>query len=1189
MPVQGTPFTKSSTGDTISWQGGTFATTAGDSNCFSTSNCLEEANGTTPTTDAMSSENLREAHDRRPPRVHAPPRARHTRSDDDRPHRLLGDPVHSGQTLVAHRSRDAVRRDLLVQAEGWCPRARWPELPGRPPGFGSDALGVASKGSAFGSGGGGGAGAVVGPQPSDPKAPEPGADSEAPPRAGSGWRLEPQGPVSGSRAQKTGPLVAPGLEIAYPADMRSIRILFAAALALALLPCHSTAASLPSDATLAQWVDGMKTAPRGPFERLGWFCNDGSVRGARAGCEGHGGGIQHGVWNERAKTMRSNDIYVANVIAELDPKDFTGPNADLAQLRQILLERFLMEFDDGWVLRATRTYRGALQAEDEEVGASKVILAMMADPQWTDDSRYYLLRETVRALPREMRPGQVTSSEVRSEALRIANLDRGFMPLRIKIHGVPDAGDAQRVREYASTKGKSSLAADYEGLATMIDQLYQGRAAAQDVMELAEMLPQGKLRSSFEYDANILAKTKDPQQHLRIASKLATRVRLNQASWSTPEARRQAFETSLALEDEIYVAGNQLIARMPSATRAERLEWLKNAIGGLYATGLISKTQAAGLQRSRGKILDDPDMDVYREEVAYLGRGPEWAVAQAGLQLNDAVDRFQRFEPKAMVYSQDRLRGSPFLFYGAVVDSLQRDANYLSGVRSELFGESVGSGLRALNPGLARGVLRVPHTLHDTRGFQKDGIYLLPQTIAELPPVSGILTEGEGSSLSHVQLLARNLGIPNVVVSRELVPKVKEFEGASVVLAVSPGGVVQLAPDGPRWAQIFSNTGGGLRIKPDLDKLDLAHTSFVPLDDLRARDSGRLAGPKSANLGELRHHYDDQVPNGFAIPFGAFRKLLDKPIKAGGPSVFEWMKQGYDRIARLEGPSQEKAVQAFLRELRTWIENVDPGPEFRAELHTMLESTFGPNGTYGVFVRSDTNVEDLEGFTGAGLNLTVPNVVGEKNILKAIKEVWASPFTERAYSWRQAHMDDPEYVFPAVLIQLAFPSDKSGVMVTKDVDSGREGYLSVAVNEGVGGAVDGQSAESLLIDANSGNVRLLAQATAPKRRELVPSGGLREVPTTNKPDLLSKAEVAQLIKLAKDAPSRFSTLRDSDGNDLPADIEFAFKDGRLELLQIRPFVESKGAQNSAYLKQLDEGLKSRSSGDVKLDQVPASG
>ena len=59
------------------------------------------------------------------------------------------------------------------------------------------------------------------------------------------------------------------------------------------------------------------------------------------------------------------------------------------------------------------------------------------------------------------------------------------------------------------------------------------------------------------------------------------------------------------------------------------------------------------------------------------------------------------------------------------------------------------------------------------------GIYLLPETVSDLPPVAGILTRGEGSSLSHVQLLARNLGIPNVVVGEERVPAVQRPGGPS--------------------------------------------------------------------------------------------------------------------------------------------------------------------------------------------------------------------------------------------------------------------------------------------------------------------------------------------------------------------------------------------------------------------------
>ena len=319
-------------------------------------------------------------------------------------------------------------------------------------------------------------------------------------------------------------------------------------------------------------------------------------------------------------------------------------------------------------------------------------------------------------------------------------------------------------------------------------------------------------------------------------------------------------------------------------------------------------------------------------------------------------------------------------------------------------------------------------------------------------------------------------------------PAVQQRDGQDVVLAVSPQGVVQLAEYGPRWDAIFGagQQQGALVIRPDLEKLDIEHPSMVPLSRLRASDSGRLSGPKGANLGELKHYFGDAVPDGFVIHFGVFRKVLDQPIERGGPSVWEWMKQQYEAIDRLQGEPKERAVSAFLARLRRWIANCDPGEGFRQGLRMGLDR-MGPDGSFGVFVRSDTNVEDLPGFTGAGLNLTVFNVVGYENVLAAVKDVWASPFTERAYGWRQNNMEQPEYVFPAVVVQKSFPSEKSGVLVTVDVDTGQRGWLSVAVSEGVGGAVEGQATESLLIDANTGEVRFLAQATAP-----APDGALAD-------------------------------------------------------------------------------------------------
>jgi phosphoenolpyruvate synthase/pyruvate phosphate dikinase len=212
-------------------------------------------------------------------------------------------------------------------------------------------------------------------------------------------------------------------------------------------------------------------------------------------------------------------------------------------------------------------------------------------------------------------------------------------------------------------------------------------------------------------------------------------------------------------------------------------------------------------------------------------------------------------------------------------------------------------------------------------------------------------------------------------------------------------------------------------------------------------------------------------------------------------------------------------------------------------------------------------------------------VVGEAAILTAIQKVWASPFTERSYAWRQSHMPQPEYVFPSVLVQQAFPSEKSGVMVTTDVEGGGSRYLTIAVNEGVGGAVDGQAAESLRVDRKNGDIRFVAQASAKTRRELVAGGGLREVPTSGGERILEESEVKELIRLAGDVED-FPALKTESGQVLPADVEFGFNNGRLALLQIRPFVESASARESTYLSGLDGRLSQNGQRRVPLSEIP---
>jgi hypothetical protein len=86
-----------------------------------------------------------------------------------------------------------------------------------------------------------------------------------------------------------------------------------------------------------------------------------------------------------------------------------------------------------------------------------------------------------------------------------------------------------------------------------------------------------------------------------------------------------------------------------------------------------------------------------------------------------------------------------------------------------------------------------------------------------------------------------------VVIGPAQLARVEKAIGKKAVLAVSPGGVVQLAADGSRWNPIF---GGEQKVAKDgaidvdLKRLNLENTDFMPaLADARL-GLGRIAGPQ---------------------------------------------------------------------------------------------------------------------------------------------------------------------------------------------------------------------------------------------------------------------------------------------------------------------------------------------------------
>ena len=150
-------------------------------------------------------------------------------------------------------------------------------------------------------------------------------------------------------------------------------------LSMLALPAAPTAATTPDEATMRSWVQKMKTASRGPFKHIRWFCNDGTLQLPKEyACRERGGGVQHGEWNDRVKMLRDSGYYIANVFADVHAEEFLQDPRHLDIIKQMILEQFLIEADNGWIFRRARYYRGALQTEDETRAGRELLLAMVS-------------------------------------------------------------------------------------------------------------------------------------------------------------------------------------------------------------------------------------------------------------------------------------------------------------------------------------------------------------------------------------------------------------------------------------------------------------------------------------------------------------------------------------------------------------------------------------------------------------------------------------------------------------------------------------------------------------------------------------------------------------------------------------------------------------------------------------------
>jgi hypothetical protein len=704
-----------------------------------------------------------------------------------------------------------------------------------------------------------------------------------------------------------------------------------------------------------------------------------------------------------------------------------------------------------------------------------------------------------------------------------------------------------------------------------------------------------------------------------LAELMKTARRKVEAKQGSAADRRRLLDLAITAAAVIQQRGAALLEDGDALTARQHVGLLVALTNAAYGGGLLMERERAAAVGDLELLLADGNLtrDALKQHMARAARVVEWAQLTALYAFEEVRLPWTYLLPESGHISDDVLRGSPLMVYAAVLERLEDFAAAGKPVRHELFGEPVERDVRALNPGLAVGRLRVAPKAGD---YARDEVLALPETPADLEPAAGILTRGEGNVVSHVQLLARALGIPNAVLGPQPYQRFLPHDGERVFYISTPGGRVLVKSeagltesDRAVLAEYSRNQersgdgalgGGSAKLEIDVERLDVAFSDVLDLAALRRKDSGIRCGPKAAFLGELKHRFPDKVARGVVVPFGAYhahyrsapvaipKELSGKGLARAGEPLSSFVEATYDEFfgSLVPNGADERTLAAWVQPrleiMRHSLEQHPLSPELREGIRADLErqgllEPGNPEQTVGLFVRSDTNVEDLDNFNGAGLNLTLFNRRSLQDVYAGLKEVWASPFTYRSFSWRQTLIDEPLWVLPSVVILESVPTKKSGVLITADLDGQDQTKMLVATSEGVGGAVDGTPAETVVWSPSG--VELVTMFKSPYRRLLKP-GGSEIVPSTGSEYVLSEAELNDLVTTAARIRDTFASSPGSDGRARPWDVEFGFVDGKLWLFQARPFIGNESLANVSALAAY-EAPQAGGSERVSLDEV----
>lgn len=308
---------------------------------------------------------------------------------------------------------------------------------------------------------------------------------------------------------------------------------------------------------------------------------------------------------------------------------------------------------------------------------------------------------------------------------------------------------------------------------------------------------------------------------------------------------------------------------------------------------------------------------------------------------------------------------------------------------------------------------------------------------------------------------------------------------------------------------------------------------ILPLDS----NSATLAnsGGKGLNLTRLMRA-DLPVPDGYIVTTEAYRRYV---------AANDLQAYILDTLSSTDLMNPDALDEASEKIRQQFYAGTMPD-----ELAAPLLNQYEQMGRPAVAVRSSATAEDLPDMSFAGQQDTYLNIIGDDALLEAVVGCWASLWTARAVGYRSRNNIAHDEVALAAVVQKMVPSEASGVLFTANPLTGQRDETVIDATLGLGEAlVAGQvepdhyvvhqngnspqnariekelGAKAIAIEGNTGGGTVKRELDARDRQALPDTG---------------------IIALA-DLGRRVAHLLDG-----PQDIEWAWVDDELHLLQSRP-------------------------------------